>query len=197
MVQLGSQPACPTSTFAPVKRRVLSPEGETEQFIHSLFKPSTMLQFEIKKAEMKIGKHKGTTMYFAHQTTHHCLTTTALEYRIERMTSLTRADVRATIIALSAIVQEELSQGRSVDLGELGTFKIAATGKRMLTAKEVTPETIRRPHVRFYAKRPMRLAARSVALEIVHPEKSSSAKPKKPKGGGSQGGSEGGGHVGA
>ena len=150
-----------------------------------------MLQFEIKKAEMKIGKRKGTTMYFAHQTTHHCLTTTALEYRIERMTSLTRADVRAAIIALSAIVQEELSQGRSVDLGELGTFK------RMLTAKEVTPETIRRPHVRFYAKRPMRLAARSVALEIVHPEKASSAKPKKPKGGGGQGGSEGGGHVGA
>ena len=84
-----------------------------------------------------------------------------------------------------------------MDLGDLGTFKIAATGKRKLTAKEVTLETIRRPHVRFYAKRPMRLAARSVALEIVHPEKASSAKPKKPKGGGGQGGSEGGGHVGA
>lgn len=155
-----------------------------------------MLQFEIKKAEMKIGKRKGTTMFFAHQTSHHCLSTTALEYRIERMTSLTRADVRASIIALSAIIQEELSQGRSVDLGELGTFKIAATGKRMLTEKEVTLETIRRPHVRFYPKHPMRLAARNVAVEIVRPEKNPKPKPKKPNEGGGQGSSEGGGHVG-
>ena len=113
------------------------------------------------------------------------------------MTTLISADVRAAIIALGANVQEELSQELSVDLGDLGTFKTDDTGKRKLTAKEVTLETIRRPHVRFYAKRPMRLAARSVALEIVHPEKASSAKPKKPKGGGGQSGSEGGGHVGA
>ena len=155
-----------------------------------------MLQFEIKKAEMKIGKRKGTTMFFAHQTSHYCLSTTALEYRIERMTSLTRADVRASIIALSTIIQEELSQGRSVDLGELGTFKIAATGKRVLTEKEVTLETIRRPHVRFYPKHPMRLAARNVAVEIMRPEKNPKLKPKKPKEGGGQGSSEGGGHVG-
>lgn len=130
-----------------------------------------MIQFQVKKSVLKIGKQKGQTMYVARQVSHDRLTPDAVEARIERMTTLSRADVRAAILALSVIIEEEIKLGRAVDLRELGTFKIVASARYQTDAKQVNALTLRTPHVRFYPKLSMRQAAREVELEVVHPEK--------------------------
>ena len=139
-----------------------------------------MIQFEVKKSVLKIGKHQGKTMYVARQVSHARLSADAVEERIERMTSLSRSDVRAAILALR----------------ELGTFKIVSTGRYQAEAKQVSAQTLRVPHVRFYPKKSMRLAARAVGLEILPADP---AGKKKPAGGaspqgkpGSEGSSQGG-----
>ena len=108
-----------------------------------------MLHFEIKPTTMKVGKNKGSTLYYAKQRTHDRIRTSDLERRIERMTTLSRADIHAALIALSDVINEELRLGRSVSLAELGTFKLMASAKRMTKADEVTAQTIRTPRVRF------------------------------------------------
>lgn len=138
-----------------------------------------MLRFEIKSTKMSIGKNKGTTLYYAKQKSHDRIQTNDLERRIERMTTLSRADVHAALIALSDVIHEELHLGRSVTLAELGTFKLMASAKRMPKAADVTAQTIRTPRVRFYPVDAIRLAARRVELSLEDPTKTPS-KPKKP-----------------
>ena len=156
-----------------------------------------MIQFEVKKSVLKIGKHQGKTMYVARQVSHARLSADAVEERIERMTSLSRSDVRAAILAL--IIEEEIRTGRAVDLRELGTFKIVSTGRYQTEAKQVSTQTLRVPHVRFYPKKSMRLAARAVGLEILPADpagKKKSAGEASPQGKPSSEGSSQGGHSG-
>ena len=68
-----------------------------------------MLHFEIKPTTMKVGKNKGSTLYYAKQRTHDRIRTSDLERRIERMTTLSRADIHAALIALSDVINEELA----------------------------------------------------------------------------------------
>ena len=128
-----------------------------------------MLHFEIKPTTMKVGKNKGSTLYYAKQRTHDRIRTSDLERRIERMT------------ALSDVINEELRLGRSVSLAELGTFKLMASAKRMTKADEVTAQTIRTPRVRFYPVDAIRLAAKQVEI-TVDDAKGQPIKPKQPGG---------------
>ena len=60
-----------------------------------------MLLYNVKKEEMRIGKHKGKTMYYASPIAQDKITTKQLEDRIVNATALSRADVRSAITALA------------------------------------------------------------------------------------------------
>lgn len=96
-----------------------------------------MLLYNVKKEEMRIGKHKGKTMYYASPIAQDKITTKQLEDRIVNATALSRADVRSAITALAKIVREEMLSGRTVDLANLGSFKVVSNGKRVETEKAV------------------------------------------------------------
>ena len=102
-----------------------------------------MLLYNVKKEEMRIGKHKGKTMYYASPIAQDKITTKQLEDRIVNATALSRADVRSAITALAKIVREEMLSGRTVDLANLGSFKVVSNGKRVETEKAVTAETLK------------------------------------------------------
>ena len=61
-----------------------------------------MLLYNVKKEEMRIGKHKGKTMYYASPIAQDKITTKQLEDRIVNATALSRADVRSAITAFLA-----------------------------------------------------------------------------------------------
>ena len=110
-----------------------------------------MLLYNVKKEEMRIGKHKGKTMYYASPIAQDKITTKQLEDRIVNATALSRADVRSAITALAKIVREEMLSGRTVDLANLGSFKVVSNGKRVETEKAVTAETLKTPRIQFSA----------------------------------------------
>lgn len=89
---------------------------------------------------MRIGKHKGKTMYYASPIAQDKITTKQLEDRIVNATALSRADVRSAITALAKIVREEMLSGRTVDLANLGSFKVVSNGKRVETEKPLPPK---------------------------------------------------------
>ena len=109
-----------------------------------------MLLYNVKKEEMRIGKHKGKTMYYASPIAQDKITTKQLEDRIVNATALSRADVRSAITALAKIVREEMLSGRTVDLANLGSFKVVSNGKRVETEKAVTAETLKTPRIQFF-----------------------------------------------
>lgn len=117
---------------------------------------------------MLIGKNKGKTLYYAAPMAQDKITSKQVEDRIINATALSRADVRSAITALAEVVREEMLAGRAVDLADLGSFKVVSTGKRMLTKKEVTIETLKTPRIQFFPRMEMRNQAKAVQRIIVN-----------------------------
>lgn len=59
--------------------------------------------------------------------------------RIVRETSLSAGDVSNALISLGAIVRDALELGQSVDLADLGSFRIIVPAKMMDTEAELPP----------------------------------------------------------
>ena len=99
--------------------------------------------------------------------------------RIVRETSLSAGDVSNALISLGAIVRDALELGQSVDLADLGSFRIVVPAKMMDTEVEVTADSLKAPKIVFTPKAAMRNAAKSVELRVVKKKKGDNEKPKE------------------
>lgn len=126
-----------------------------------------MMEFEIDSRVQPIGKREGQTVYFAKLKTQQKLTNEMVIERIVRETSLSEGDVKNALVSLSNIVCDALKLGMSVDLAELGSFRLTVPSKMMDTPEEVTvADALKTPKITFTPKQKMRDAANSVELSI-------------------------------
>ena len=138
-----------------------------------------MIEFEVKSKTQPIGKRKGQTVYFAQPVSQQHLTNKMVVDRIVRETSLSAGDVSNALISLGAIVRDALELGQSVDLADLGSFRIVVPAKMMDTEAEVTADSLKAPKIVFTPKAAMRNAAKSVELRVVKKKKGDNEKPKE------------------
>ena len=128
-----------------------------------------MIEFEVKERVMNIGEKKGQTLYYAAPKVHPRVTLRQLEDDIVRSTSLARGDVRNAIATLAESVISALKSGSSVDLGDLGAFKVEVNSKMVDTPQEVNASILKTPIVRYFPKQEMLNAAKSVKVKVVNP----------------------------
>lgn len=138
-----------------------------------------MIEFEVKSKTQPIGKRKGQTVYYAQPVSQQHLTNKMVVDRIVRETSLSAGDVSNALISLGAIVRDALELGQSVDLADLGSFRIIVPAKMMDTEAEVTADSLKAPKIVFTPKAAMRNAAKSVELRVVKKKKGDNEKPKE------------------
>lgn len=87
--------------------------------------------------------------------------------RIVRETSLSEGDVKNALISLSNVVCEAPKMGMSVDLAELGSFRLVVPSKMMNTPEEVTvKDALKTPKIVFTPKQKIRDAANALELSI-------------------------------
>ena len=131
-----------------------------------------MMEFEIDSRVQPIGKREGQTVYFAKLKTQQKLTNQMVIERIVRETSLSEGDVKNALVSLSNIVCDALKLGMSVDLAELGSFRLTVPSKMMDSPEEVTvADALKTPKITFTPKQKMRDAANAVELSIDRPKK--------------------------
>ena len=138
-----------------------------------------MIEFEVKSKTQPIGKRKGQTVYYAQPVSQQHLTNKMVVDRIVRETSLSAGDVSNALISLGAIVRDALELGQSVDLADLGSFRIVVPAEMMDTEVEVTADSLKAPKIVFTPKAAMRNAAKSVELRVVKKKKGDNEKPKE------------------
>ena len=68
---------------------------------------------------------------------------------ISQNCTLTRADVVACLAALQQVIINHLKDGRSVRMGDLGSFRLSMRGKGAATAEEVKSDNIKSIRVLF------------------------------------------------
>ena len=126
-----------------------------------------MIDFEIKSKTQPIGTRKGQTVYYAQPKSQQYFTNKMLIERIVRETSLSEGDVKNALISLSNMVCEAMQLGMSVDLAELGSFRVVVPSKMMDSAAEVTvKDALKTPKIVFTPKQKMRDAANQVELSV-------------------------------
>mgnify|MGYP001001762302 FL=1 len=147
-----------------------------------------MIEFEIKSRKLNIGKRKGQTVYYASPKAKQHFTNKMVIDRIVRETSLSAGDVSNALISLGAIVRDALLMGASIDLADLGSFRVIVPPKMIDNEIDVCVETLKTPKIVFTPKMQMREAAKNVELSVDNPKRKKKKEGKKP--GGSEGGNE-------
>ena len=139
-----------------------------------------MIEFEVKSRKLNIGKRKGQTVYFASPKSNQHLTNKMVVDRIVRETSLSAGDVSNALISLGAIVRDALLLGSSVDLADLGSFRVVVPPKMVDKEIDVTAETLKSPKIVFTPKMQMRAAAKAVELSVDNPKRKKKETMPKP-----------------
>lgn len=91
--------------------------------------------------------------------------------RIAFATTATRADVMAVITATIDYLMDDLKAGHSVNLGELGTFRIMINSKGAVTADDFTSDLIKSAHVRYFPSKKIKNIYSELAFKKVPPRK--------------------------
>ena len=126
-----------------------------------------MIEFEIKSKIAPLGDRKGQTVYYAYPKSQQKLTNEMVIERIVRETSMSEGDVKNALVSLSNVVCDAMTLGMSVDLAELGSFRLVVPSKMMDSAAEVTvKDALKTPKIVFTPKQKMRDAANAVELSI-------------------------------
>ena len=137
-----------------------------------------MLEFEVREKVLNVGNRKGQTVHFAQVKSQSKMDNDMVIERIVRETSLSEGDVRNALISLSNIVCDAMKMGMSVDLAELGNFRLSVPSKMMDTEEEVTvAKALKNPKIIFTPKQKMRDAAYAVELAIDRPKKETTTEP--------------------
>ncbi|MDR2824046.1 MAG: HU family DNA-binding protein [Prevotellaceae bacterium] len=79
--------------------------------------------------------------------------------------SLTPADIRATLIGLVEVMETYLHNGFSVKLDDLGVFRLSATSDGYETPEECTPHRVRAAKLCFRADSQIKKALKKVKFE--------------------------------
>lgn len=146
-----------------------------------------MIEFEVKSRKLNIGKRKGQTVYYASPKAKQHFTNKMVIDRIVRETSLSAGDVSNALISLGAIVRDALLMGASIDLADLGSFRVIVPPKMIDNEIDVCVETLKTPKIVFTPKMQMREAAKNVELSVDNPKrKKKKEEGKQPGGGGTQ-----------
>ncbi|MCD8303490.1 MAG: DNA-binding protein [Prevotellaceae bacterium] len=108
-------------------------------------------------------------MYYAEPKSTHWTETEEVLDTIVDATSLACGDIKNAITSLAEVLAEGLSQGRSVDLGERGTFRLEVRSKYESSPDDVSVDgTLRTLRIVFYPKKRMLRKALKVRMSIDH-----------------------------
>lgn len=75
---------------------------------------------------------------------------------IEKISTVSGADIRAVLYALTDIIPNILADGKSVKMGELGNFRVNISSRGVETADEVDVTCIKRSKIIFVPGRKLK-----------------------------------------
>lgn len=91
----------------------------------------------------------GTKQYYATAQSDGEMTLAGLTRAIEKISTVSGADIRAVLYALVDTITDSLGEGRIVRLGELGSLRVSISSDGFPEAGEVTSSAIRNSRVIF------------------------------------------------
>lgn len=85
----------------------------------------------------------GTKKYYASVSSDGEMTLEDLTLRIEEMSTVSGADIRAVVYAMVSVMNSAMKEGKIVRLGELGSLRVSISSKAEDTAEDVSENSIK------------------------------------------------------
>lgn len=128
-------------------------QAEPNLFTHLIKKEKTMLKYNVLARKSPIDN---TAKYYAQVTSPTPVKFQQLAEAISAKCTVTIHDVKAVLSALEEEIANNLRNGASVRLGDLGTFRATISSNGALTRDEFSAKNISRVNIRFFGSRNMR-----------------------------------------
>lgn len=91
----------------------------------------------------------GTKKYYASSVTNNTIGIEELTTEIAKLSTVNGADISAVLYGIVEVLPQLLSKGNSIQLGDLGYFRVGISSKPSDTEEEVNATNIRRSKVLF------------------------------------------------
>ena len=125
------------------------------------------VKYAVAKALM--GKEK-TPYHYARAQYDGVTTMDDMAQMVEKISAVSIGDVLSVLNTLGMLVSIELANGRIVDLGDLGRFRLSLRAKGMLEAEKVTRETIQATRVIFVPGPAIRFRQQNLSFALTNVE---------------------------
>jgi predicted histone-like DNA-binding protein len=106
------------------------------------------MRYRVKQKRNGINKKE---LYYAVPAWSGLIGTREIAQELAGSSSLTSADIRATLIGLAEVMQTYLHNGYSIKLEDLGVFRLSVTSNGYTSPEECTPHRVRAAKLCFRA----------------------------------------------
>ena len=128
------------------------------------------MKFTVKPKKITLGTRAGQTGYMAVAEGNSKLSLSRLIDIVVDETSLGAGDARNAIITMTKIARRYLSDGISIDMGELGSFRVSVSSKILSDPLEVTAATaLNKPKIVYTPRQDLREAVAGMKLQVTNP----------------------------
>lgn len=129
----------------------------------------------VKRKDMSKDAASGATLYHAQTSITKKLTLNKICTRIENIYTASRGEIILVLDGLIKVMNEALSDGESVHLGEFGSFRMVAGSKGSATVDGFTTALFNRAHIVFYPGTMLINLVNNVSFERYVPKKDASS----------------------
>lgn len=139
----------------------------------------------IQRRDMHKGATEGAKLYYAQAKSSGVSGMDRLCMLINERSTVSSADVKAVLDSLIFVIKLELSDGKIVQLGEFGNFRVTFGSEGSKEEKDFVTSKIRRPKYTFSPGKALRDQAKIMSFERVDAKKAIEI-PVKPNTGGEE-----------
>ncbi len=99
--------------------------------------------------EQKNPRDTDQTLYYPRAASNGVVELEEIIYKLEQMSTLSGADIEAVLYGLTEMAAKELSDGKIVRFGRLGSFRITFEAEASANKEAISPDNIRKAKLRF------------------------------------------------
>ena len=140
----------------------------------------------VKRRNMTKGAEPGSKLFYGQTSITKTLNINKICQRIEHLCTASRGDILLVLDGLMKVMNEALTEGESIHLGEFGSFRMSAGSKGSSTAEEFNPSMFKKPRILFRPGTMLTGSMRQTSFERYVPKRDAEVAP----GGGSSAGGE-------
>jgi len=125
----------------------------------------------IQRRDMHKGATEGDKLYYAQAKSNGVSSMDRLCMLINERSTVSSADVKAVLDSLIFVIKLELSDGKIVQLGEFGNFRVTFGSEGAKEEKDFVTSKIRRPKYTFSPGKALRDQAKIMSFERIEAKK--------------------------